>query len=180
MKRPLHEKHLSCKYFREPQVYIPSLNQKYRRFPQACIQGMRMKKSLAIIAFLLIIVVGSYQFMNTPESLTGSEEVITDVSEVEESAPVVISRPATAEKLPEKITTPNLSHILKPYDDAPESARLMIDEKKREIEGLMHEFNSHLADVDMRKSIKIKIDKALAEYNEIILPFAVEQVRASN
>lgn len=139
-----------------------------------------MKKSLAIIAFLLIVVVGSYQFMNTPDSLTSSEEVITGVSEAKESAPVVISRPETTEKLPENIAPSNLSHILEPYDDAPESARLTIDEKKRELEGLMHEFNSHLADVDMRKSIKIKIDKALAEYNEIILPFAVEQVKASN
>jgi len=61
-----------------------------------------------------------------------------------------------------------------------EGSKSPSDVKKDEIEVLMHEFNKNISDVAMRKSIKNKIDRVLLEYNAVILPEAVRQVKGVN
>ncbi len=49
-------------------------------------------------------------------------------------------------------------------------------EKKNEIEQLMLEFDTNKANKEQRQAIKIKLDKAMEEYNKLILPVALSQI----
>ena len=57
--------------------------------------------------------------------------------------------------------------------------KVSADKKKKEIEQLMQEYDVNKSDKDKRASIKKKIDMAMTEYNKMILPIAVEQLKKS-
>ncbi len=65
-----------------------------------------------------------------------------------------------------------------PLDEKVEVAerKLQIQKKQTEVEGLMKEFNDNLSNPDSRREIRSKIDHLMAEYNELVLPVALEKL----
>jgi len=50
-------------------------------------------------------------------------------------------------------------------------------EKKKELETLIAQFDENIANPEARKLLKAKMDKALQEYNTLILPIALKQMK---
>jgi len=131
-----------------------------------------MKK--AVIIGLIIFVVGYFVYQETlSDKSTGLEnKPVTNDYKVDKD--ITIEMNTNNREMP---MDREGSTAVEDKSTDPVTLKRNADEKKKEIEQLMHEYDQYKSDKNKRAAIKEKIDKSMAEYNKMILPIAVEQVK---
>lgn len=134
-----------------------------------------MKKAIIFIGVVLFVVsYFGYQGFFSKNS-TGLKNAMIGTSERKFEEDVTLKINANEY---EAQTKTEVDAVVKKTEDLA-YLKLSADKKKKEIEKLMQQYDANKSDRDERVSIKKKIDNAMAEYNRMILPVAVEQVKKS-
>jgi hypothetical protein len=129
-----------------------------------------------IIGGSLIVLLGFY-FGQTP--IETEKSISVDVNTgIENTANVLSSK---LQDLPIELpgeSEPGASLLVTTDDDISiEEIKTRAEQKKKELELMMSEFEENIADSEARKLLKPKMDLALKDYNKLILPLALEKMK---
>jgi len=140
-----------------------------------------MKKSIPIFFGLLLISVGGFLFFPAEKSVPdeamvddfSSESGVVQKDKVEGDAGTNEAGLRKGVSQNNEPPTPEMSHAeLQGMTEATLALR-------NEIDDLILQFDAHLSDPETRKEMKEKIDAKLAEYNRMVLPVAISEMRNS-
>lgn len=129
-------------------------------------------KKVVIISVALFVGYFAYLGLMSDKSVDGNKKTI--VNDIKVNSPTEVEQNVNSSQEPTEIDENTIIEI-QPQDLA--AMKISANEKKVEIERLMLEFDQHKSDKSKREEIQKKINRVMAEYNKLILPVALDQVK---